>query len=160
MTVSFLGSPGFTIRRIRLSFSFEIFLHQRLLMVFHWSLRDIKFPQVSRTLLSILAHFNNTVVWISFTRPLISKSYSPCTYPLVIVPSAPIVTFMFHGFFSSQARCWYLSLFSLYFTFSMWSTGTAKSTIRLVHLVRSSGQDYVIRFYVKIPANISRTDCG
>ena len=33
-------------------------------MVFHWSLSDSKFPQVSRTLLSILADLNNAVVWV------------------------------------------------------------------------------------------------
>ena len=32
-------------------------------MVFHWRLGDSKSPQVSRTLLSILAVFNNAVVW-------------------------------------------------------------------------------------------------
>ena len=34
----------------------ESFKHQRLLVVFHWSLSDSKSPQVSRTLLSILAY--------------------------------------------------------------------------------------------------------
>ena len=46
-----------------------LFLHgfsrQRHLMVFHWSLGDSKSPQVSKTLLSILAIFNNAVVWMS-----------------------------------------------------------------------------------------------
>ena len=38
-------------------------------MVFHWSLSDSKSPQVSRILLSILAVFNNAVVWmVSTTR--------------------------------------------------------------------------------------------
>ena len=32
-------------------------------MVFHWSLSDSKSPQVSRTLLNILAVLNNAVVW-------------------------------------------------------------------------------------------------
>ena len=32
-------------------------------MVSHWSLSDSKFPQVSRTLLSILTDLNNAVVW-------------------------------------------------------------------------------------------------
>ena len=69
-------------------------------MVSHWRLSDSKFPQVSRTLLSILADRNNAVVWIASTRPLISKTSSFCTNP---VPSAPItigiiVTFMFHSF--------------------------------------------------------------
>ena len=72
-------------------------------MVSHWNLSDRKSPQVSRTLLSILADVNNVVVSIVSTRPLIFMSCSPYTNPLVIVPSAPItigitVTFMFHSF--------------------------------------------------------------
>ena len=55
-----------------------------------------------------------SVVWMVSTRPLISKSSSSFTNPSVTVTSAPItirinVTFMFHGFFSSLARSWYLS---------------------------------------------------
>ena len=56
------------------------------------------------------------------TRPLISKSSSSNTNPFVIVPSVPIgitVSFMFHSFFSSLARSWYLSLFSLSFSFTL-----------------------------------------
>ena len=49
------------------------------MMVFHWSLSDSKFLQVSRTLLSSLADLNNAVVWMVSTRPLISKSSSLCT---------------------------------------------------------------------------------
>ena len=72
-------------------------------------------PQVSRTLLSILAVFNNAVVWMVFTRPPTSKSSRPNNNPLVTVPKAPItigiiVTFMFHSFFNSLARSRYLSL--------------------------------------------------
>ena len=71
------------------------------------------------------------------TCPLISKSSSPCTYDLVSVPSALImigitVTFMFHSFFSSLAKCRNWSLFSLSLSFTFWSAGTAKSTIRQV----------------------------
>ena len=72
-------------------------------MVFHWSLSDSKCPQVSRTLLSILAVLNKVVVWMVSTRPVISKFTSPFQNPLVTVPKAPItigiiVTFMFHSF--------------------------------------------------------------
>ena len=103
-------------------------------MVFHWSLSDSKSPQVSRTLLSILAVLNNAVIWMVSTRPPISKSSSPFSNPLVTVPNAPITigiifTCMFHSFFSSLARSRYLSFFSLSFCFILWSTGTAKSTI-------------------------------
>ena len=103
-------------------------------MVFHWSLSDWKSPQVSRTLLSILAVFNNAVVWMVSTRPPTSKSSRPFSNPLVTVPKAQItigimVTLMFHSFFNSLARLRYLSLFSRSFSFILWSAGTAKSTI-------------------------------
>ena len=103
-------------------------------MVFHWSLSDSKSPQVSRTLLSILVVLNNAVVWMVSTCPPTSKSSSPFSNPLVIVPNAPItigiiVTCMFHSFFNSLARSRYLSFFSHSFSFILWSAGTAKSTI-------------------------------
>ena len=56
--------------------SFLDFSHQPLPMVSHWSLSDSKSPQVSGILLSILAVFNNTVVWMVSTRPPTSKSNS------------------------------------------------------------------------------------
>ena len=68
---------------------------------------DFKRQQVSsslRTFLSILANLNNAVVWMVSTCPPISKSSSPFTNLLGIVPSAPItistaVTLIFHSFF-------------------------------------------------------------
>ena len=86
-------------------------------MVFHWSLRDSKSPQVSRTLLSILTVFNNVVVWMVSTRSPTSKSSRSFNNPVVTVPKAPIaigiiVTFMFHNFFNSLARSRDLSLIS------------------------------------------------
>ena len=103
-------------------------------MLFHWSLSDCKSPQVSRTLLSILAVFNNAVVWMVSTRPPTIKSSWPFNNPLVTVPKAPItigtiVTFMFHSFFNSLVRSRYLFLFSHSFSFIRWAAGTAKSTI-------------------------------
>ena len=94
-------------------------------------LQEFEWQQVSRTLLIIL---NNAVVWMVSTHPLISKSSSPCTNPLVTVPIALITTgiiatFMFHSFFNSRARSRYLSLFSHSFNFPLWSVGTEKSTI-------------------------------
>ena len=88
-------------------------------MVFQWSLNDSKSPQVSRTLLSILSNVNNAVVWIVSTRPHISCGRNN---PLLTVPSTPItigitVIFMFHSFFCSLARSWYLSLFLLSFSY-------------------------------------------
>ena len=112
-------------------------LFKRKLMVFHWRLSNSKSPQVSRTLLSILAVFNNAVVWMVFTCPPISKSSSPFSNPLVTVPNSPItigiiVTCMFHSFFNSLARSRYLSFFSHSFSFILWSAETAKSTILLI----------------------------
>ena len=88
-------------------------------MVYHCSLSDSKSPQFSRTRLSILADLNNAVVWMVFTRPLISKSSSPLTNPLVIVPRALIsigitVTFMFHSFFQIPSK---VHLFIFLFAF-------------------------------------------
>ena len=37
-------------------------------MSFHWTLSDSKSPQVSMTFLSILAVFNNVVVWMVSTQ--------------------------------------------------------------------------------------------
>ena len=95
---------------------------QRWLIVYHWSLSDSKFPQVSRTLLSIPADLNNAVVWMVSKCPLVSKSFSSFTNLLGIVPSAPTttgitVTFMFHSlfFFSSLTRSRYLPLFAFFY---------------------------------------------
>ena len=90
-------------------------------MVFHWRLSDSKSLQVSRILLSILAVFNNAVVWVVSTRPPTTKSSRPINNPLVTVLKAPItigiiVTFKFHSFFNSLARSRYLSLFSHFYS--------------------------------------------
>ena len=107
-------------------------------LVFHWSLRDSKSPQVSRTLRDIQAVLNNIVVWIVSIRPPTSKSSSPFSNSLVTVPNVPItigiiVSCMFYSFcfvfFNSLARSKYLSFFSHSFSFILWSAGTAKSTI-------------------------------
>ena len=110
-------------------------------MAFPWSLSDSKSPQVSMTLLSILANFNNTVVWMLFPRSLISESSSPYTNLLMTVPSLPLtiviaITFIFHIFFSSLARSRFLSLFLLSFSFTLWSAGTVKSTPRQILVCR------------------------
>ena len=81
-------------------------------MVFHWSLRDNKSPQVSRTLLSILADFSNTVVYIVFTRP---SSLVIFTNPVMTVPRAQTtsgitVTPMFHSFFQFPSKVQFLLL--------------------------------------------------
>ena len=104
-------------------------------MVSYWSLSDSKSPQVSRTLLSIMVDLNIAVVSMVSTRPLISKSSSPCTNPLGTVrrpPNTTGVTFMFHNLFNSLARSRCLAFFPLSFDFTLWSAGTAKFTIQQV----------------------------
>ena len=64
-------------------------------------------------------------------------------------------------FFNSLARSKYLSFFSHSFNFTLWSVGTAKSTIPRAlffdyYNVWSSGWDLVIRLYLKIPEEFVR----
>ena len=105
-------------------------------MDFRPSLSDSKCPY-GDWILSILADLNNVVVWMVSICPLISKSSRHCTNLLATVPSAPVtigitVIFIFHSFFSSLARFMYLSLFSFFSSFTLWSAETEKSTIRQV----------------------------
>ena len=91
-------------------------------MIFHWSLSDSKSPQVSRTLLSILAVLNNAVVWMVSARLPTSKCSSPFSNPLVTVPNPPItigiiVTFMFHSFFQFPRKVEVLILLFTFFQF-------------------------------------------
>ena len=103
------------------------FSHQRILIVFHWRLIDSKSPQVSRTLLSILAIFNHAVVWMVSTRPPTSKSSRAFNKPLVTVQKASnttgiIVTFMFHSFFLFSSKVELLiSLFTFFQFYSVFS---------------------------------------
>ena len=140
-------------------------------MVFHWSLSDSKSPQVSRTLLSILAVFNNAVVWMVSTRPPTSISSRSFNNPLVTVPIGMILTFMFHSFFNSLARSRYLSLFSHSSSFILWSAGTAKSTILqifffLLIIIRSGPlaemrwSVCISKFHMSLYVPFSRTDAG
>ena len=106
-------------------------------MIFHWSLSDSISPQVSRTLLSILAVLDYVVVWMVSTRPLFSKSSSLFNNHLVTLPKAPItsgiiLTFMVLSFFNSLARSRYLTFFSFSFNFILWPARRPKSTILLV----------------------------
>ena len=103
-------------------------------MVSYWSFADRKSPQVSRTLLYILADLN-AVVWMVSTCFLIFKSSSPFfqfefqVHQLQLVwPSSSYSIVLF----SSLARSRYLSLFSLFFNFTLWFAETAKSTFRQV----------------------------
>ena len=84
-----------------------------------------KFPQVSRTLLSVLANPNNTVIWMISINPLISNPFSPPSKFLGTVLSPPVTCYitiilMLHCFLSSLARSKCLFHFSLFtFLFSI-----------------------------------------
>ena len=74
----------------------ERFSHRFKLIVFHWSLSDRKSPQISRTLLSILAALNNSEVWMISIRPLTSKSSSPFNNLLIVIIIIVITFSVFH----------------------------------------------------------------
>ena len=93
-------------------------------MVFHWSFSDCKSPQISRTLLGIVADFVNTIVWMVSIRPPIYKSSISFSKLFGIIPSAPTTTgitvnLMFHSFLSFLTRSCYLFLFSLSLIFTL-----------------------------------------
>ena len=102
-------------------------------MFFPLSLSDSKFPQVSRTLLSILTDRKDAVVWnVSFVS-FVSCSPNLSSKSLRTVTSAPTiigitVASIFYWYFSSLARSKYVSIFSFSFTLTQWSNRTAKST--------------------------------
>ena len=103
-------------------------------MVFYKSLSDSKSPQVSRTLLSILAVLNNVVLWMVSTRPPTSKSSSPFSNPLVTVPNAPITigiifTCMFHSLFVFQIPNKFEVLILLFTFFQFYSVVSRDSKV-------------------------------
>ena len=71
---------------------------------FQRSLNDCKSPLISRTLPSIQANLNETVIWMVSILPLISNSSSLLPKLLEIVPSSTtictIVTLIFQRYFS------------------------------------------------------------
>ena len=92
---------------------------------------EFEWQQVPRTRLRILAVLSNAVIWIVSTRPPTSKSSRPFNNPLVIVPKST-----YHNWYNRHFHVPLLFQFSskvevliLFFTFLLWSAGTAKSTI-------------------------------
>ena len=87
-----------------------------------WSLRNYRFFQISRTLLSILADLNNAEIWMVSILPLFSNSSSLFSECLGTVPGAPFiigitVTLMFHRLFllSSKIRV-FVCIFAFFYS--------------------------------------------
>ena len=105
-------------------------------MVFRCSLSDSKFPPVSRTLRYILPDLKSAVVWMDSARSPISSSSGLLTKPLGpfwehqlqwVSPSLSCsITFYFSG------KLQILVPLFVFFNCTLWSAGTAKSTIRQV----------------------------
>ena len=103
-------------------------------MVSHWSLSNTKSPQVSRTLLSIQADLNSALVWMVSTRPLIYKSSSHYTNPLVTSKTTNHNWYHNHfhvpQFFQFSRKVQVLIFFSLSFSFTPWSAGQQNPLFR------------------------------
>ena len=123
-------------------------------MVFHWSLTDSKSPQVSRTLLSILAVLNNVVVWMVPTRPPTSKSSNPFSNPLVTRRTNYNCHLHVPQFFQFSSKVDVLILLFTFFQFYSVVSRTAKSTILQVlfffflFIIIKSGLLAEIRWFV------------
>ena len=125
-------------------------------MIFHWNLSDSKSPQVSRTLLSIVAVRNNLTVWMASTRPLISKSFSPFNNPLVTVPNAPITIWSnchLHVpyFFQFPGN---VDVLILLFTFFQFYTVFSRDS--KLHNFASSHFYYYYYYYIYQPLHLGR----
>ena len=86
------------------------FSHQRQLMIFPWSLTGSKSPQVSKTLLSILADLNNG--WSPLVLLFLYQYLVTITISLITIGIN--VTFMFHRFFQLSTK---FKILILLFTF-------------------------------------------
>ena len=106
---------------------FVVISHQPQLVVLRKSLRDCKFPQISGTLLRILANRNKAVVWrvsilalISYSSNLFSKSLGTTAHKLRLISLQPSSSIAFFSYFT-RSNC--LSL-----RFYLGSTRKAKLT--------------------------------
>ena len=100
-------------------------------MVSHWSFSDSK-SQVSWILLSIPADLNKAVVWMVFTCPLISKSFSPCINPLVTVLRVPVgitVATLFYSFFQFPSKVQVLIHLFDFFSFYSVVSRSVRNTV-------------------------------
>ena len=113
---------------------------------------DFKWQQVFRTLPSILADFNNSVVWMVSTRPFISNSSSSFINPLVTITIDINVTF--HSFFFQFSRkiqvfIFLFTFFQFYFVVSLDNkVHNFASSLFFVWIILRSGRLAEIRWSV------------
>ena len=93
---------------------------------FHWSLSDSKYPQVSRTHLSIQADLNNAVFWVVSTRLLISKSSTTCINHLIDCNK------------STNYNCFVINIYTL-IVFSISVSSWSFSGVRATSSLKSRG---------------------
>ena len=150
------------------SYSFVSVSLQLQPMVSRWSFSGSKRPQDFRYLLWILIDLNNAAVWMVSTCLLISKTFSPFTNSLGIVPSAPIttditITFMCHSSLLSSKILVRNSLFAFIQYYSVVCRygkvhNLAGSLFFFIIITRSSPLTKILWFhlYFKIPLNFVR----
>ena len=132
------------------------------MLLFGWSPLVLLFPNPPVPVLILRWLYRARQLKLVLPSPSFSL-FSSNTLGIVIGKLTAIdidITLIFHSF-SFQSRFTYLSISSLCFIFTQWSTGMKKYTwwhfFRVKHhYIWSSGWDKVIRLYVKIPGKCIR----
>ena len=94
----------------------------------------LKSAQAFRTLLCILANFNNAVVRIVATHPFISTFSSPCNNPLVTV-SIALITVTFRSLVKqTTTRNIYITIYIYFLDRRLCEVGAVRRGIRIVRL--------------------------
>ena len=110
---------------------FASFTHWSQLVGNYWSLRDSKFPQVIRTLPSILANLNVAAVWMFTILSWVSSFSSPffSSHQLHVVLPWPTCSTVFSVFWQGPSTCLYFC-FILIFTLGLaWTVKSPRQQI-------------------------------
>ena len=138
-------------------------------MVSCWSFSDNRFPQISWTLLSILANLKKSCSLDDLHSSSYSKFSSFYNTPLVTVLRAPVsigntIIFIFHSFFQFPCQVLVLILlFTFFFDLALWRPRTSKSTIRrffifLLNIMKSCrGSVCILKSERSLCVSFSRT---
>ena len=152
------GSSLFALSELSHQFSFEVFL---------LILSDSKPPQVFKTLLSILADFNNVGIWMVSVLPLISSfsnhffktfgDYFKCTN-FKRYHSHPHVPQFFFGFFLFVFFFFFFWFFRGFFFLQIASTSLSLFVFFYFHsVIRLNGKIYKMESSQWFPFSPSRT---